>query len=62
MRKVEHLSEFQKGARIVQFLGKTIDLALVEARMSKMELVSYFEQPAIGKSKFRIILCEIKGE
>ena len=62
MQKVERLGFFTKNCQVVQFLGKTIELAIVEARMSKLDLVYYFEQPESGKSKFRAILCEIKGE
>ena len=62
MTKVPRLGFFTKNCKVVQFLGKTIDLALVDARESKLDIVYYFEQPEIGKSKFRAILCEIKGE
>ena len=62
MYKIARLGRISINGQVVQFLGKTIEEAIENAEKSGMNLVSYFEQPAIGKSKFRAILCEIKGE
>ena len=56
MRKVEHLSEFERGCYVAQFVGKSYDEAVGLANKSGLPISMYFEQRKINYSKISTIL------
>ena len=62
MLPVARLGDLPKNCHIAQFFGKHIDEAVANAEKSGLQCISYFEQKAYGKSRYRTILVEYKKE
>lgn len=57
MKKVGRIADFPKDCCVAIFYAKTYEEAVVLAGKSPLPLLSYYEQPHFGGTKFSTILA-----
>lgn len=63
MKKVGRIADFPKNCGIAIFWAKTYEEAVELASKSSLPLLSYYEQPHFGGTKFSTILaCYLDGK